>query len=146
MAKRKTQADLIRAGTYEVHEILPLVQFVSKREGKATRVKIDGDPINMASDRYKLFAIKGVICCSCGLEGIFFAKERHRSDDAFHLNLYGINDEGDEILFTKDHIVAKSHGGRNHHDNYQTMCTVCNGIKAEVERAEFALARANRKS
>ena len=34
--------------------------------------------------------------------------------------------KGQEVLFTKDHIVPKSKGGGNQMHNYQTMCTTCN--------------------
>lgn len=33
------------------------------------------------------------------------------------------------MLFTKDHIVAKSNGGKNIFNNYATMCSNCNRIK-----------------
>jgi 5-methylcytosine-specific restriction endonuclease McrA len=49
--------------------------------------------------------------------------------NAYHFNLYAIDDNGDEILMTKDHIIPKSKGGRNHLSNYQPMCCVCNQKK-----------------
>ena len=44
----------------------------------------------------------------------------------YHFNLYGINKNYEEILFTKDHIIPKSKGGDNKISNYQTMCYNCN--------------------
>ena len=46
--------------------------------------------------------------------------------DVYHFNLYAINDSGDEVLMTKDHIIPKSKGGKNHLSNYQPMCCYCN--------------------
>ena len=57
-------------------------------------------------------------------------------DDALHFDLYGIGDNGYEILMTIDHIKAKSKGGINHIDNYQTLCTICNEAKADFEEFE----------
>ena len=45
-----------------------------------------------------------------------------------HFNLYGLEDE-EEVMFTKDHIIPKSKGGRTHISNMQTMCSNCNNAK-----------------
>lgn len=92
------------------------------------RRDMDGDLINMGSDRYKVFQ-RSCICVECGIEGTYFLKEKHISKEPYHFNLYGVNDDGQEILMTKDHIIPKSQGGKNHLDNYQTMCTKCNAMK-----------------
>ena len=42
--------------------------------------------------------------------------------------MYGVKN-GEEVLFTKDHIIPKSKGGKNHISNYQTMCEPCNSEK-----------------
>jgi len=126
---------LVRAGKYTIKEVLDHVQFVSKREGRNTRVDFDGDLINMASQRYQLFAKKGCRCVICGLEGSYFIKERHASNATFHFNLYGVDENGDEVVFTKDHIVPKCNGGSNTIDNYQVMCYVCNHQKGLVDQA-----------
>ena len=93
------------------------------------RVLLDGDMIKANSQRYQLFFTKGCTCVKCGLQGTYFIKEKDEKDTSFHLNLYGINDKGEEILFTKDHIVPKSKGGKNILSNYQTMCAICNEKK-----------------
>ena len=67
----------------------------------------------------------------CGLKASYFALERHEDQERFHLNLYGINDNNEEILFTKDHIYPKSKGGKSKIDNYQTMCIICNNKKKD---------------
>lgn len=67
-------------------------------------------------------------CACCGLIGNLFKLERQGNENP-HLNLYNRTNSTD-ILFTKDHIVPKSLGGKDHMDNYQTMCVVCNNIKS----------------
>ena len=58
----------------------------------------------------------------------------HREVDkkkwGLHLDLYGFIDE-EEVLMTIDHIVPKSKGGINENINYQTMCKICNEMKAD---------------
>lgn len=56
--------------------------------------------------------------------------ERNGKDEPYHMNLYGTKN-GQEILFTKDHILPKSKGGTNTMDNYQIMCRICNEKKAD---------------
>jgi len=103
-----------------------------EKKEKAVRVEIDGESIKALSDRYKLFFSKGYTCTECGITGSFFALERHLNDACYHLNLYAINDEGQEVLMTKDHIVPKSQGGKDALENYQTMCTLCNFEKGSI--------------
>jgi len=45
------------------------------------------------------------------------------------MNLYAINAAGEEVLMTKDHILPRVLGGKDHIDNYQPMCQVCNSEK-----------------
>ena len=111
----------IRKETYSIEEVLP---FIGKH-----KKDYDGDLIKMDSQRYELFSKKGCKCVVCGLEGKYFAKERDRKCQTYHFNLYGINEQGEEIMLTKDHIIPKSKGGANHISNYQTMCIVCNYAK-----------------
>jgi len=100
-------------------------------------VNILGEEINPISDRYKLFFTKGTTCVACGVEGTIWVLEKHRDTptDRFHLNLYGLDKDGNEVLITKDHIIPKKHGGGNHLSNYQTMCYTCNNLKDYVKPA-----------
>lgn len=120
----------IRKETYPVAEVLKHIKPHVPRQKNV--VDFDGDPIELESQRYRLFHQKGTTCVDCGLVGEFFAKEK--SDDPritkYHLNLYGVRD-GKEVLFTKDHILPKSKGGKNHMKNYNPMCSTCNGLKAD---------------
>jgi len=120
-----------RKETYPVEAIFEHVG--DKPPGKAkNEVDFDGDLVKMNSQRYHLFKHKGCKC-KCGVEGTFFAKERHFNSDRWHFNLYGFRD-GTEVMLTKDHIVPKSKGGPNHFDNYEPMCLDCNSDKADELR------------
>lgn len=120
----------IRKELCSIEEVLleTVPTYIDRRE---SRVDFNGDLIKMNSDRYNLFKEKGIQCVNCGLNGIYFAKEKHKKDKSYHFNLYGVNEDGREIMITKDHIVPKSKGGENTLENYQTMCFDCNAKKAD---------------
>lgn len=112
----------------EIKELTKEVLFEPIK--KKAKVVLDGDMIKGNSQRYQLFFTKGMKCVCCGIEGKYFAKERNAgSKDSYHLNLYGIDKNGNEMLITKDHIIPASKGGENHLSNYQTMCEKCNTLK-----------------
>lgn len=85
--------------------------------------------IKMNSHRYQCFKNSGLKCVKCGIEGKFFAMERGSKCKAYHFNLYAIDENGKEVLMTKDHIIPKSRGGKCSISNYQTMCYPCNQAK-----------------
>ena len=91
----------------------------------------NGKLVRMTSSRYRMFKMKGLTCVSCGFEGTYFALEKHKAAnyDKFHFNCYGIDENGNERMITKDHIIPRSIGGPNHIGNYQPMCDVCNSKK-----------------
>ena len=122
----------IRVKTLLPNDVLPFV----------TREKIvhnfDGYNIKMDSARYQVFS-RSLTCSCCGLVGTHFGIERFEKldpmqkgkpeSDLYHLNLYGVNELGEEVMLTKDHIKAKSKGGPNYQSNFQTMCIICNKEK-----------------
>ena len=113
---------------------LVLEKFSEIGENAKTHIKrkytieIDKQEIYLLSDRYLTFFTKGYECPCCGLKATHFALEKSGKAKRYHLNLYG-SFEGKEVLFTKDHIVPKSKGGKDELSNYQTMCLKCNGMK-----------------
>lgn len=155
MQKRKKKGSrYLRVGTFDLEEVLPYVFTRKKRHQlrkkgisykhkewiKASRklytVIIKGKEIEIAvtmgSHRYQLFAEKGVKCVMCGICGKFFALERGYKDNPnrYHFNLYGEDEQGNEIMITKDHIIPRSKGGKNRLTNYQPMCYSCNNKKS----------------
>lgn len=121
----------LRKETYEVDYVLSKVEL---HHTKKDLMYFDGDAIKMGSDRYKTFKYKGVKCVSCDLTGKFFAKERSSGSKiiSWHLNLYAIDENGKEVLMTKDHRLPKSKGGKDELENYDPMCTICNGKKGNA--------------
>ncbi len=101
-----------------------------------THFQLDGDFIKGNNkNRYKTFQ-NNLTCVGCGLAGEYFFKERYKDSNTWHLNLYGVKN-GEEILFTKDHIIPKSKGGLNTMGNLQTMCYDCNHEKGSVSNERF---------
>ena len=108
------------------------IDLVLQNIGEHT-LEFDGYPVKMWSLRYQTFR-KSLFCAVCGKEGKHFRLEKHAlhaniERNSFHFNLYTIDNNGNELLMTKDHIIPKAKGGRNHISNLQTMCTICNRNK-----------------
>ena len=111
-------------------DILPLLKDKTKN---IEYMVIDGVTVKISSQRYPVFQ-ESTTCYLCGVEGLYFGIEKPKDTSknifkTYHLNLYGIKD-GVEILFTKDHVLAKSNGGKNHKSNYKTCCEPCNKEKS----------------
>jgi len=112
----------------------------TKERPMPKRVDMDGHPMKVYSLRYENFMANGMACCVCGIKGDRFYKERNftvggkstADNGEYHFNLYAIDSEGDEVLMTKDHIIAKALGGSDHVPNMQPMCTVCNNTKGSM--------------
>lgn len=102
-----------------------------KTSKKSKSTLPDGKQFKTQSQRMQLFFIKGTVCATCGIEGTFFSLETHSEKVPPHLNLYAIDENGNDILMTKDHIHPKSKGGLNEISNYQTMCSPCNFKKSD---------------
>lgn len=109
---------------YTIEEVLPYV-------GPGERI-YDGYRVRMDSLRYQVFA-RGRVCPSCGAEGSVFLLQRNDSDkdqppDRAHFNLYAKVGE-DLVMMTKDHVVPRSRGGKDHLSNLVAMCVTCNVAK-----------------
>ena len=117
----------IRLSVASIADVLPLIG------GKDKRVIVDGEYVKVSSLRLKTFAKYGTKCSCCGLEATHFAIERCAEQESYHLNLYGL-DDGKEVLFTHDHTLARSLGGKDNISNTTTMCSPCNFKKSIIER------------
>jgi len=89
----------------------------------------EGFQTKMNHIKFTIFKVKGVKCAYCGLQGKWFNLEMLDAKN-WHLNLYGQDEEGEEVLLNIDHIVAKSAGGKTNLDNLQVLCKKCNCTKA----------------
>jgi hypothetical protein len=158
--KLRKKLKYIRVATIPIDEVLPYVFTKEKRMNLRSKgctwqspewikechrkypVVIFGKQevidMSMGSQRYQMFATKGVRCVRCGITGSYFAIERGMKNNPmkFHFNLYGKDEKGREIMLTKDHILPRSKGGKNMLFNYQPLCYKCNHEKAnKVEDA-----------
>lgn len=130
--KLDQEPPVIKLREYPVDKILLLVPDTTvehqRRVFTVNKVKYS---VKITSDRYRLFK-QNRKCVACGLEGNRLFLEKHTSVDhpegQAHFNLYG-EEGGKLILMTKDHIKAKAFGGADSLENYQTMCSLCNGLK-----------------
>lgn len=132
---------MIRAGRkYSIEEVFSKLpeyikqgQWDTKRKEKAD---FDGDKIKVTSQRLQTFYLKGTKCVCCGLEGSYFVKEKAVPEENYHFNFYGLNENSEEVLFTKDHIYPKSKGGKDSVENFQTMCVLCNKEKGNKVKSK----------
>ena len=155
---RHKESPYIRVATFSPDEVLPFVFTKAvRKELRAAGYKYDSEewhnksihlfpicingqqiqmPISMGSQRYQLFAEKGLMCANfveCGTVGLYFSLEYGWSNppESMHFNLYGTNKYGNEVMLTRDHIIPKSKGGANSMQNYQVLCQKCNAKKAD---------------
>lgn len=126
----------------ELLNFLPDTSLIGTKEIRKIKKDYNGDLIKLGSDRYFTFS-KSLHCAFCNIKGSVFYKERiinrHGTpcSETFHFNLYAIDNNGQEVLMTKDHIVPVAKNGENSIHNYQTACTRCNLKKAHTDNDVF---------
>lgn len=126
---------------YRRHSTATIEEVVSHIAEGANRVTLQsGFGIGVSSLRMRTFArgtVDGKIhCVACGLAAQFFSVDTftHNKPDAPpHANLFGVKEDGTEVLFTHDHILARSLGGADNLSNTQVMCSPCNSAKSVGE-------------
>lgn len=98
----------------------------------------------MLSRKYSSRPNSKLMCSKTELaqDAKFFAVERSpgSQSDKHHFNLWGIDPEGKEILFTHDHVIARIFGGADDMSNSVTACEICNGEKAKRENKILSMA------
>jgi hypothetical protein len=115
-------------------DITETIEAINKNaSSQKSRTLFQNELVKLSSLRLKTFARCGTKCSDCGLEASYFAFEKSNSDIFYHLNLWGVNEKGNEVLFTHDHTIARGLGGSNKLDNTTTMCVVCNQKKSVIE-------------
>lgn len=141
LSKFKAQKK-VKKPRYERKGCLTNVQDILKaiRDSSITTISVLGVTVNVTSLRLQTFACKGLVCSVCGQKGSFFAVERNfKNKDpdtlkGWHLNLWGINQEQEEVLMTHDHTLARALGGKDELNNTSTMCEPCNHLKGIEEK------------
>jgi hypothetical protein len=129
---------------YEVVPVQEIMDDIFRYWNEADPFRVqrpNGKWVGVSSLRLKTFgrAFKRSVdlkCVGCGCKATHFAVESSLGQERPHLNLYGIKD-GKEILFTHDHILARSLGGDNNLHNTQLMCSPCNFNKSKAETKEY---------
>lgn len=137
-----------RFGTVTVEEIISKANARTEEEVAAgTRIVVLGQLVSVGGLRLQTFIQKGLVCSCCGLEGRYFAVERHKSrkdkECRYHVNLWGVHPRtGVEVLFTHDHTLSRANGGEDSLSNTTTMCAPCNSKKGCIEQRGAAPHRA----
>lgn len=132
-----SRCNLVRTKTYPIELIFNFIGENPVNSDKKFDNKLPGNYyIDEEGNRCKLrrariFFEIGIDCVKCSTKAQFFALETW-PDKSVHFELYGVDDAGDDVLMTIDHIHAKSNGGKDHIDNYQPMCKCCNEIKSNL--------------
>jgi hypothetical protein len=109
------KSNRVRKGEFDIPMVFEKIRHWQNELGSDLKKKwidFDGDPVDISSYRYDMFYAKGVKCVECGVEGKYFIKEK-AGIRPFHLNLYGKDEDGNEVLMTVDHIYPKSKGGKD---------------------------------
>ena len=92
----------------------PIIYNKKDYKDSTTRIKI----IKQLIER------DGCLCLECKEKPKYFALGKDNAG-YWHLDLYSKMD-GEHYMYTIDHIHPKSKGGKNHIDNYQLLCKICN--------------------
>ncbi len=114
-----------RFEVYSLEEILPLIK--TSDYGSFDKKIRMSNGTRLSSLRLLTFK-KSQVCVKCGLKASYFRRESSLNENP-HLNMYGVNEFDEEVLFTKDHIIPRSKGGKDILENLQTMCSECNSEK-----------------
>lgn len=117
--------------THSIEDIDTVLDLI--RAGGNTKATVNGQRVKITSLRLQAFALYGVECSNCYIRGTYFAVQRSKGTEAYHLNLWCANDQGPDMLMTHDHTLSRGMGGSNTIDNVTTMCYACNQAKSITE-------------
>ena len=111
------------AGPIGIDEILSLVHVGTANVDSYVAVR--GRKVRVTTLKLQSFKVNGVVCVACGVAGAAFFVEKTLPTERPYLNLY----TADNVLMTRDHVVAIADGGQDNIANSQTMCSPCNCAK-----------------
>jgi hypothetical protein len=124
-----------RFGILDVKSVIETIKFIHdlpQTNKPLLQIEVFGQLTSVASNTKLLTFVKhGTKCVSCGIEGVFFAVELNLNEPEKPclLNLYAIDELGNEVLMNMDHRLPRARGGADCVDNMQTMCQPCNLLK-----------------
>lgn len=125
LTKLKNKKKMEHLAEFSLEDVFPYIT-----EAETRKIYVLGKKsydVKMNSPRYHLFKANN-ICVSCGLVGDKLFLDKNDLDINAHFNLYAEENER-LVMLTKDHIIARSKGGADSIENFQTMCSVCNNLK-----------------
>lgn len=128
LVKMKDRRRRTHLAIYKPEEIFPL--FTEEESRAEFHVSGVTYHVRMNNDRYLVF-LRNRKCAACGLEGTRIALELGH-DGVACFNLYA-EENGRQVMMTKDHIKPKSRGGEDSMENYATCCSICNNLKSDFE-------------
>lgn len=116
---------------------------------KAFRVQVGSHEVHVTSLRLRTFYADGAKCYICAKEATHFSADLFSNRPSnqrqiAHMNMWGVDEDGEELLFTHDHVLARSLGGGDHLGNTKTCCTKCNNQKSFGENKLLAEMKARR--
>lgn len=126
---------------YSIDEVFALIgeealdtpHYSKGQKNSENTIQVDGHDVYTHSLRYMTFYQKGCTCVACGKQGTHFTLDESDGGTRRHFNLRA----EDGTLMTRDHILPKSKGGRDHISNMQTMCEPCNKAKGNTYDGEL---------
>lgn len=126
---------------YSIEEVFALIgedvlntpHYSKGQKNSENTIQVDGYDVYTHSLRYMTFYQKGCTCVACGKQGTYFTLDESDGGTRRHFNLRA----DDSTLMTRDHILPKSKGGRDHISNMQTMCEPCNKAKRNTYDGEL---------
>lgn len=111
----------------EVHPDVVLVPVSYGLEKQTFVVNGVSYTLKITSPRLRVFQ-RSRVCAICGLVGTRMLLDLPPGAATPHWNLYA-EENGELVLFTKDHITPRSLGGKDVIENLRTACHTCNNAR-----------------